>query len=130
MIYVLSLVFNSCKSPVDPAVEARLQQEVATFNQNRQVTGNGIRMDSASTSGTTLQFHFTLLNNRKIDFDSTVFAARAKMDVLATLNAGENAAFFRDNGIRITYNYYDRNGILMNRVRILPEDYEQQGSGQ
>lgn len=130
LIYVLSLVFNSCKSPVDPAVEARLQQEVATFNQNRQVTGNGISMDSASTSGTTLQFNFTLLNNRKIDFDSTVFAARAKMDVLATLNAGENAVFFRDNGIRITYNYYDRNGILMNRVRILPEDYEQQGSGQ
>ena len=124
-------VLNSCTSPVDPAIEARLKQEVAAFNSNAQkVTDSGIRMDSASTSGIKLRFNFTLLNNQKSDFDSTAFAARAKTDVFATLNSGADAAFFRDNGIRITYSYYDRNGALISTVAIQPGDYDKQASEQ
>jgi hypothetical protein len=124
-------VLNSCTSPVDPVIEARLKQEVAAFNSNAQkVTDSGIRMDSASTSGMKLRFNFTLLNNQKSDFDSMVFAGRAKADVLATLSSGANAAFFRDNGIRITYNYYDRNSALISTVAIQPEDYDKQAPEQ
>lgn len=127
----LILLTCGCASPVDPAVTARLKQEVAAFNSNaQQVTDSGIRMDSASTSGRRLRFNFTLLNNRKSDFDSTVFAERAKADVFATLSSGANAAFFRDNGIRITYNYYDRSGALISTVAIQPEDYNKQPSEQ
>lgn len=120
-------VVNSCNSPVDPAVEARLKQEVAAFAGNGPVvTANGISMDSASTSGATLRFNFTLRNNRKTDFDSMVFVQRARQDVFATLNAGGSTAFFRDNGVEITYNYYDRNGVLMSTIVIKPGDYDQQ----
>ncbi len=119
-------VLNSCKRPVDPAVEARLKQEVAAFNSNStKVTGNGISMDSASTSGAALTFNFTLHNNGKTDFDSLVFARQARQDVFTTLEAGGNSAFFRDHHIEITYNYYDRNGVLMSAIVIEPGDYSQ-----
>lgn len=119
------LLISSCSSPVDPAVTARLQQEADAFNrQSNAVTPSGIRIDSASASGARLRFNFTLVNNGKADFDSTIFAQRARLDVLGSLQTGGNAAFFRDHNVRITYTYYDREGKLVSAIEILPGDYE------
>ena len=121
------LITGSCRSPVDPAVAARLQQEAEAFNrQSNSVTASGIRVDSASASGTRLRFNFTLVNNRKTDFDSAVFVQRARLDVLNSLKQGGNMSFFRDHNVRLTYTYYDQEGLPVSIIEIRPGDYEQE----
>lgn len=125
MLLGAGLITGSCRSPVDPAVTARLQQEAEAFNrQSNSVTPSGIRIDSASASGARLRFNFSLVNNRKADFDSTLFAQRARLDVLNSLNKGGSIPFFRDHNVRITYTYYDQEGQPVSSIEIRPHDFE------
>lgn len=127
ILILLSVYLTTgCQSPVDPAVTQRLQQEAAAFNQKSNlVTASGIRMDSASASGAGLRFYFTLVNNSKADFNATAFTEQARKDVLASLDAGGNTTFFRDNNVKISYTYYDRDGAVISTVEIQPGDYNQ-----
>lgn len=125
LIIAISFVsWTSCQSAIDNVVEIRLKQEVAAINNKAdKKIENDIRVDSASTSGKSIRFSYTMMTLTKEDMSPKVFYETMKPELIQYANS-KDMGFYQKNKVTIAYAYYYKNGTPLSTIIIKPEDYK------
>ncbi|MFA6059952.1 MAG: hypothetical protein WC756_17225 [Taibaiella sp.] len=117
-------LFPGCQSAMNSFIETRLKQEAAAINNKvDKKIENDIRVDSASTSGKSIRFSYTMMMLTKEEMSPKVFYETMKPELIQYANS-KDMGFYQKNKITIAYAYYYKNGTPLSTIIIKPEDYK------
>lgn len=126
-LFIVAISFAllpGCQSAMDSFVETRLKQDAeATNKRSGTEVGDGVRLDSASATGKTIRFCYTMLDVNKEDINASVFYKTAKTELIKTADTTTGMDFYKKNNVTIAYVYYYQNGTPLSTIIIKPEDY-------
>jgi hypothetical protein len=125
LIIAITVVFAAgCQSAIDNVVELKLQKDVeATNKQGGMEIAEGVRMDSASTTGKTIRFNYTMLEVSKEDINAATFYKATKEELIKIIGTNKEMEFYKKNNVTMAYAYYYQDGTPLSTIIIKPEDY-------
>ena len=126
-LFIVAISFallSGCQSAMDSFVETRLKQEAAAINNKAdKKIENDIRVDSASVSGKSIRFSYTMMMLTKEEMSPKVFYETMKPELIQYANS-KDMGFYQKNKVTIAYAYYYKNGTPLSTIIIKPEDYK------
>ena len=81
------------------------------------------RLDSASTTGKTFKYHYTLMNMTKEEVNVDVLTKFLRPEIIENVKNSPELKIFRDHKITMSYDYYDKNGEFVTNIDVTPELY-------
>jgi hypothetical protein len=85
---------------------------------------NDTRLDSAvALPGNILQYNYTFINLVKDSLDAELLSYSLKPAMISNARKNPDLELFRKNNVTFLYNFKDKEGNHVMKVRVSPEDY-------
>ena len=122
---VSAAVMTSCKSPEAPAQKNQVERLASSINfKCPLMVDEDTRMDSVQIlPDSTFQYNYTLVNADKDKLDirglTNYIGPRLQHDATNS----STMKVHRDHRLRLVFHYRDRNGVVVMKIVLEPEDY-------
>jgi hypothetical protein len=95
------------------------------INQNcPMVIDSETRLDNTiGGPGKMFMYNYTLVNMSKDEIDIPQFKSYIEPRVINNARTNNDMRSFRDNKVEMVYKYFDKNGVFVFDVRVLPDHY-------
>jgi hypothetical protein len=95
------------------------------INQNcPMVIDSETRLDNTiGGPGKMFMYNYTLVNMSKDEIDIPQFKTYIEPRVINNARTNNDMRSFRDNKVEMVYKYFDKNGVFVFDVRVLPDHY-------
>jgi DNA-directed RNA polymerase subunit RPC12/RpoP len=118
-------IAKSVFSQTPPSYEQALMEVSKTINAGLpKEVDSETRLDSvAAGPGKRLTYHFTLINKEADSIDAIALESNLKIQIVNNYRTRPDMASFRQNRVRMDYEYRDRNGLRCLSFSVSPKDF-------